>query len=142
MRTHEQDIESINYYAKQIDYDWMFSEVEYFDGTYDRVHLRPGGFIAGLCIEVNMKRADEKGWTWNKLPQENQASGELHYELTDINQQSLYGKFVVPYGMGFHRGGQMMRAPLPNLNSACPYILELQRGGPDIIVTTFKYQIL
>lgn len=125
-------------YKDMIDHDWMWSDINHIKGSYDSYPLPVGGFLVAVTLE--MKWTED--FKWSKLDEQFQLDGMLWYEITDPDGVALYSKIGVPYGSGFHKGGKLMDEPLPNLNSAQPYMLHLPKYGPDIIVTTLRYQVL
>jgi hypothetical protein len=84
----------------------------------EHVHLPPGGWLTGVIVrKLDHARAD------------------LRFELTDCNLVPLYADLTVPVDLTEHG---VWFEPVPNLNSAHPYVLRCPAGCPPIEILTIN----
>jgi hypothetical protein len=89
--------------------------------------LRPGGWLIAVMAEIDTTKP-----AWHEGLGEKY---ESEVEITDYSGgRALYGKFTIWHGRGFHKGGIVFDEPLPNIDTANPYVLETREFTPPLIV--------
>lgn len=115
----------------ELDREWLVVEQDRAPVNCDKWALRPGGYLTAVSAEVE----SVDGWT---SPRSERADldGILRVKLTNWEESALYGRFMIPFGQGFHKGGVLLPEPLPNFNSAVPYVLHFIDKPPALRIFT------
>lgn len=70
------------------------------------------------------------GWLTAVLVRPSDRHPDLHFEVTDVDG-ALYADFDVASNAP---SGGVWFEPIPNVNTACPYYLEIPEGSPSLLV--------
>jgi hypothetical protein len=112
----------------EINRDWAHLEFEFrLPAGISKHTLRPGGWLIAVMAEIDTTLP-----AWGEGQREKY---ESEVEITDYSGgQALYGKFTIRHGIGYYKGGIVFDEPLPNMDTANPYILETREFTPPLIV--------
>lgn len=115
--------------AAEVDREALAVDTLQVPANCDRLYLYAGGYLVGVSATV--KTLDG----WNR-PRSKNASldGSVRVEIVNYDDTAVVGRFIIPIGWGFHKGGVMLPEPVINLNTACPYILKFLDKPPALIV--------
>lgn len=94
---------------------------------YDTFYLPPTGHLCDVLVETNL------AGPWYK--------NDVRCEITDCDQIGLFADFTIPSGSGYHCGGVRFKEPVPNVNSATPYVLRFLDEHPDVRVSLVSESI-
>lgn len=114
----------------EIDRSRAHLRMDRFRAEYESYVLPPGGWLVAVTVQVDRQRPD---FTW---PEGMNRNEPLHIEITDGAYTPLFGGFDIDCHTGFDQGGIAFEEPLPNLNTACPYVLRIEGAHPHLLVYT------
>lgn len=111
------------------DREWLIVDELYVPANADSVCLPVCGWLAGISATV--RTFDD----WVRPRSDNpDLDGIIRVEITDCNDSALYGRFTIPVGRGYHKGGVLLPEPIPDMNSAFPYFLRFRDRPPALHV--------
>jgi hypothetical protein len=84
---------------------------------YSQLMLAPGGWLIAVTVQLDRR---DGNFRW---PEGFDLNEPLHIEVTEANGTPLYGGFDIDIHNGYDQGGIVFDEPLPNVNTATPYML-------------------
>jgi hypothetical protein len=107
----------------EMDPQYTTIDTVYAIGRTNMITLPVGGYLVAVSAEVDL----HAGWP-GYVDREN----NIRAEITNWDEVALYGDFEIAHVYGFHKGGVLFPEPLPNVNSACPYVVKLSDNAPPL----------